>query len=419
MKKTTRKTGTAAKPKTAAKKKVAKPVKKRATIAEDAHKFEAARTGAKRTATRRKKSAADIDNLGELPRSYGDDGIFVVAQEPHWLFCYWDYTLTENANSPVFLRHGRDGQDPEGEVQVPSETNSWYLSVRDADADYVVELGCYNKGKWKALTRSAAVLTPRDTLAGLGEPLFANMPFHATFQDLAEKLRGEMRKGESLAEALARLQKRGDMPVARLSSSQRIALDTLLKTNLGSLTSGDLGRFLSSPGASLSSGGFAPSSWGGAASWAEAPGGFSSGFLALMGLVGASWSNASWSGAVSSWSSAAMSSWGAESSWLSSWRSAPRGFFMHVNAEVIFYGGTHPDAKVTIDGKPIGLRPDGTFRYHFVLPDGEFEIPIVATSPDGLETRRAVLKFERATARQGNVGSTAQPSLGAPMGRKK
>ncbi|MFM8885881.1 MAG: hypothetical protein ACKOKC_05660, partial [Chthoniobacterales bacterium] len=214
-------------------------------------------------------------------------------------------------------------------------------------------------------------------------------------------------------------QKRGDMPVSRLSSSQRIALDTLLQTNLGSLTSGDLGRFLSSPEASLFSGGFAPSSWGGAASWAEAPGGFSSGFLALMGLVGASWSNASWSGAVSSWSSAAMSSWGAEGSWLSSWRSAPRGFFMNVNAEVIFYGGTHPDAKVTIDGKPVGLRPDGTFRYHFVLPDGEFEIPIVATSPDGVETRRAVLKFERTTARQGNVGSTAQPPLGAPMGRKK
>jgi len=419
MKKTTKKTGTATKAKTAVKKKAAKPAKKRAAIAEDVHKFEAARGGAKRTATRRKKSVADIDNLGDLPRSYGDDRIFVVAQEPHWLFCYWDYTLTENANGPFFLRHGRDGRDAEGEVQVPSETNSWYLSVRDADADYVVELGCYNKGKWKALTRSAAVLTPRDTLAGLGEPLFANMPFHATFQDLVEKLRGEMRKGESLAEALARLQKRGDMPVSRLSSSQRIALDTLLQTNLGSLTSGDLGRFLSSPGASLFSGGFAASSWGGAASWAEAPGGFSSGFLALMGLVGASWSNASWSGAVSSWSSAAMSSWGAESSWLSSWRSAPRGFFMHVNAEVIFYGGTHPDAKVTIDGKPIGLRPDGTFRYHFVLPDGEFEIPIVATSPDGVETRRAVLKFERATARQGNVGSTAQPSLGAPMGRKK
>jgi len=418
MKKTAKKKAVGTKTKSSARK-ATKPAKKRAAISEDVHKFEAARPASRRAPVRRKKTGADIDNLGELPRSYGDDRIFVVAQEPHWLFCYWDYTLTEKVEGRVFLRHGRDGHGAEGEVEVPGETNSWYLSVRDADADYVVELGHYTGGRWKSLTKSATVLTPRDTLAGLGEPLFANMPFHATFQDLVEKLRGEMRKGESLAAALARLQKRGDMPVSRLSPSQRVALDTLLRTDLGSLTSGDLGRFLSSPGASLFSGGFAPSSWGGAASWAEAPGGFSSGFLALMGLVGASWSSASWSGAVSSWSAAAMSSWGAESSWLSSWRSAPRGFFMHVNAEVIFYGGTHPDAKVTIDGKPIGLRPDGTFRYHFVLPDGEFEIPIVATSPDGLETRRAVLKFERATSRKGDVGSTAQPPLGAPMGRKQ
>ena len=105
------------------------------------------------------------------------------------------------------------------------------------------------------------------------------------------------------------------------------------------------------------------------------------------------------------------------SSGLSSW-SRPREFFMHLNAEVIFYGGTHPDAKVTVDGKEIMIRPDGTFRYHFVLPDGEFEIPIVATSPDGVETRRAVLRFERATAREGEVGATAQPPLGEPVGRR-
>jgi hypothetical protein len=102
---------------------------------------------------------------------------------------------------------------------------------------------------------------------------------------------------------------------------------------------------------------------------------------------------------------------------MSSWR-GPREFFMHLNAEVIFYGGTHPDAKVTVNGQEIMVRPDGTFRYHFVFPDGAFEIPIVATSPDGVETRRGVLRFERATTREGKVGSTAQPPLGAPMGRK-
>jgi hypothetical protein len=358
----------------------------------------------------KKTAGADIDNLGDLPRSYGDEKIFVIAQEPHWLFCYWDYTLTEGIEGAVFLRHGREGAArPEAEVPVPAETNSWYLSVRDADADYYVELGHYNGGHWKTLTRSGTVLTPRDTLAGFGDPVFANMPFHATFQQLVEKLRGEMREGESLAAALARLQGRGDLPLGRLSPAQRIALDRLIDTELGSLTSGELTSYLGSPSASLFSGGFAPSSWSsGGASWAQAPGGFSSAFLALPG--------ASLESAPGSWSSVAMASWGVPSSWGSSW--VPREFFMHLNAEVIFYGGTHPDAKVTINGKEIMIRPDGTFRYHFVFPDGEFEIPIVATSPDGVETRRGVLRFDRATAREGDVGATAQPSLGEPMGRK-
>ena len=365
---------------------------------------------------RAKKSAgADIDQLGDLPHSYGDESIFVIAQEPHWLFCYWDYTLTEGVQGAVFLRHGREtAARPEAEVPVPAETNSWYLSVRDADADYYVELGHYNGGHWKTLARSGTVLTPRDTLAGFGDPVFANMPFHATFQQLVEKLRGEMREGESLAAALARLQGRGDLPLGRLSPAQRIALDRLIDTEMGSLTSAELASYLGSPGASLFSGGFAPSSWGAAAaSWAQAPGGYSSGYLAALGLGGASWSGASFEQALGSWSSA---SWGAQSSWMSSW--GPREFFMHLNAEVIFYGGTHPDAKVTIAGKEIMIRPDGTFRYHFVFPDGEFEIPITATSPDGAETRRGVLRFERATTRQGDVGSTAQPALDVPMGRK-
>ncbi len=419
-----------------------------AKLAEDVHKFEAAKKSRTRKApplqTSRKPAQSDIDNLGDLPRGYGDERIFVVAQEPHWLFCYWDYNLTDGHAGQIFLRHSRQGAaEHEGETRIPDGTNSWYLAVREADASYAVELGHYDKGAWKSLVRSGAVLTPRDTLAGFGDPVFANMPFHVTFQQLVEKLRGEMREGESLAQTLALLQQRGDLPLGQLTSSQRIALDALLGTQLGSLTSGDLGRFLSSPGASLFSGGFAPSSWGGGASWGgasrgealsswgESSGGISSGFLALLGLVGASWSGGALSSALSSWSSAALSnwassaisswgqaSWGAESSWLSSWPTAPRGFFMHVNAEVIFYGGTHPDAKVTVGGREIGLRPDGTFRYHFVFPDGEFEIPIVATSPDGKETRRAVLRFERATGREGDVGATGQPPLGAPMGRK-
>ena len=90
-----------------------------------------------------------------------------------------------------------------------------------------------------------------------------------------------------------------------------------------------------------------------------------------------------------------------------------------MHAEVIFYGGTHPDARVWIDDKPVQLNPDGTFRYHFIFPDNNYDIPIVAESPDGLERRSATLRFERDTHRNGCVGATPQPAfLTEPMGRR-
>lgn len=146
--------------------------------------------------------------------------------------------------------------------------------------------------------------------------------------------------------------------------------------------------------------------------------------------VMSSWSEAalsSWFGeAMSSWTAESLSSWTQEllTSWSAaetgSWSGAPtgRGFFMHVNAELIFYGGTDPQAQVTVNGEPITLSPDGTFHYHFVFPDGAYEIPIVAVSPDGVERRQAILRFERQTATEGQVDATGQPLIAAPMGRK-
>ena len=134
----------------------------------------------------------------------------------------------------------------------------------------------------------------------------------------------------------------------------------------------------------------------------------------------------SWSGlefGLSSWSELVSESSlfsGIGASWSGqSFGQPERNFFMHVNAEVIFYGGTDPQAKVTIAGRPVQLQPDGTFRYHFKFPDNEFEIPIVAVSPDGVETRSATLFFQRDTSRYGDVGATAQPEhLGVPMGER-
>jgi len=64
-----------------------------------------------------------------------------------------------------------------------------------------------------------------------------------------------------------------------------------------------------------------------------------------------------------------------------------KSFWMLVNCELIVYGATEPDAKVTVQGKEINLRPDGTFTLRFALPDGKQIIPVKAVAADNSEER--------------------------------
>ena len=58
---------------------------------------------------------------------------------------------------------------------------------------------------------------------------------------------------------------------------------------------------------------------------------------------------------------------------------------------------TEPRARVTLQGEPVKLRPDGTFTMRFSLPDSRQIIPAVAASADGVEERTIVLAVERNT----------------------
>ena len=508
----------------------------------------------------------DIEQLGELPQGYGADTIFLVAQEPHWLFTYWDIDISRHPGGKTFLRVYENETTVEAEIEVPFETRNWYIPVKQAGSKYTVEIG-YNRGSvWNVIARSYTIETPSDRLSESDQFKYATIPLHLSFQKLMDRIQEAVKSGETLISALSRLQMEGKLfgssPTPGISMEQRLVLEALLgRKFLEEMASGGLSsrevesrvrkhleERLTSPegisslprerwatiesslfsalsamssetvsswspselsswaaavlsswaSAGESSAGWsgealmswpetAQSSWGAGAlsswlkgaesSWAQAAisswlqGAESSWGQAAISswlqgaesswaqgaisswLQGAqsSWAQAaisSWfQGAESSWAQAAISSWlqGAQSSWaqaaISSWGSAavtswtesavtswssasewvssfgaPRSFFMHVNAEVIFYGGTDPRAKVTIDGKPITLNPDGSFRYHFIFPDGVYEIPIVAVSPDGVESRSAILRFERGTQKTGKVGDTAQPSLPPPMG---
>jgi len=74
-----------------------------------------------------------------------------------------------------------------------------------------------------------------------------------------------------------------------------------------------------------------------------------------------------------------------------------RSFWMKVDCELIVYGATQPDAKVTVQGQPISLRPDGTFTLRYYLPDGKQVVPVKAVSADKLEERTITPTVTRET----------------------
>jgi hypothetical protein len=68
-----------------------------------------------------------------------------------------------------------------------------------------------------------------------------------------------------------------------------------------------------------------------------------------------------------------------------------------VDADLVVYGITSPDAHVTFKGEPVRVQPDGSFRVRFSLPERRHVMPVVASSGDGVEQRTIVLAVERNT----------------------
>jgi hypothetical protein len=74
-----------------------------------------------------------------------------------------------------------------------------------------------------------------------------------------------------------------------------------------------------------------------------------------------------------------------------------RPFWLVANCELIVYGATEPTATVTVQGRKIPMREDGTFSLRFSLPDGKQVIPIEAIRDDGAQRRKITPIVERKT----------------------
>lgn len=331
----------------------------------------------------------------ELPEAYGTRRLLLAARDPHWLYAHWDLSREQlkeynalSADKHLIVRVYKDqarGQ-PLSETHVHPESRNWFINVPHGGTKYVAQLGYYSRKEWVAISSSAATLTPPDSMSTDVSVWFETLPADLQFKEVLDLIKLAMKQNIPLMEAIQQLRASGykglpdpsrPLPNGWTAAQDKalsdlITMDRVRRVWIGSLEITELIR-------------------------RQLMQERSSGAVSQFSIP------SSWSGAVSSFSSP-MGGWERQ-----------KGFWFNVNAELIIYGATEPDAEVKIGDRVIKLRQDGTFSFRFSLPDGKYDLPAVATSADKTDSRAAALAFSRKTDYRGDVGKHAQdPKLREP-----
>jgi uncharacterized protein len=328
----------------------------------------------------------------ELPEAYGTQRLLIVARDPRWVYVHWDMTgdqlrehNQQSRDGHLVIRVFRDqpAGAPVVEQHVHPESRNWFIHVGRGGTKYFAQLGYYKTGGgWNAIATSSATFTPPDALSDDVSVRFETIPLEVPFAKLLELVKGAVAEHTPLVDVIEELRATGHVELPRAEDASAssewtpaqeralaavVSIDEVRRVWMGSLEITELIRRameteLSSQAAAARAGGAAEFQPGGVSSISSPFG-------------------------------------GAEKR---------KGFWFNVNAELIIYGATEPDASVTIGRRKIQLRPDGTFSFRFALPDGNYQLPVEAVSADGDDGRSANLSFERATEYRGDVGTHPQ-----------
>lgn len=399
----------------------------------------------------------------ELPAAYGTGRLFLTARDAHCLYAYWDLTaeqqricnsLSKHHHLVVRVYEETVSSRPVNELHVHPESRHWFIHVEHAGRAYIAELGYYQPdGQFRTAAVSEPVATPSGAVAEDRPVEFAAISFETVPPPVAAA-------GTPGAPAPASLQFGEGGPASPVPSNHQPEWPSPLHSEARDSnpieTCGAAGVQSCEPSP--------PPTWGAGsqsralrhapdhaapATTAPAPPAPSvpewtpAQERALAEIIGWTLVKQQWPGSaeitallrgpaqapVSSLEAARLdvplsagpeisSPMGGPVVEISSPSGVefpvPRSFWFNVNAELVIYGATEPGAQVTIGGRPIRLRQDGTFSYRFALPDGYYRLPLTASAAHG-DVRHAELEFFRGTHYRGEVGAHPQdPALKAP-----
>jgi hypothetical protein len=320
-----------------------------------------------------------------LPERYHDNRVVLMVRDPWWMFAYWDFSddhlakiaseVPENQRLGVSrtLRVYRNSANDFFDIPVNDFARSWYINANVPECAYFVEMGLKTQGgAFFAIARSNTINAPYygisdqvdeewlslddatyarvlglSTGAGEGN---AHTPGHAGFG--SDTFQSELRK---------RLE--GIVSSHGVSSA---SLQIGLSSGQVGLSSAQLGMSSAQFQMGMSSAQFAGSS--------ETMQKF--GPEVFNEYTSAGFSSAQFMGSSENLSSGAVAGG----------KGRKRKFWLEVYTDVVVYGRTEPDAAVTFCNKPIKLNPDGTFRFYFTMPIGDYDFPVTAVSSDEIDT---------------------------------
>jgi len=341
----------------------------------------------------------------QLPEAYGTRTLLLTAREPHWLYAHWDISREEQrqysglaAGQHLVLRvyeRGVSGS-PTAQIHLHPDSRHWSVYVPRAETPYVAELGySLPGGLWQRLATSEVATTPPDAVSQDTSVRFATVeaPAAAPAAPIPRPARpAPTRQPSSEPEAPSGPRPQelppstpqanwepspgkpapGPEQAGVVPQPAELLLPHPLRVECrGSSVEGRGSRVevlsqLAEP--------LLPHLEGNIGSQAAEE-------LGLPSLAGAE---------------AGITSPGMTAVPAGAREEPPEVFWFNINAELVLYGATEPDAQVAIAGQPIHLRPDGTFSYRFALPDGNYDL--LATAISAHDDRRQVrLQFSRHT----------------------
>ena len=137
-------------------------------------------------------ASQDVNDLADPTRTYGQPFLFAIARDPRTIFVNWNidwrsaFEKAMPADRQVHLRVIGGEDVVETTVSVEPMSAMHYVTISGLHNSYHVEIGYFQPfDTWHSVATSCEVEMPRQGSVELAGAVLATIPFHLSFQQLA------------------------------------------------------------------------------------------------------------------------------------------------------------------------------------------------------------------------------------------